>query len=70
MQNVLVDAIFNATQQLVQRANLVPLQADLTRAILQETLGTTIAGEIFQTMTQSEMRNNATVISTATTNRM
>ena len=67
MQNVLVDAIYNATPTTRTEWQAGPLQAD-SLGNLKETLGTTIAGEdIPNDVLKVEMRNNATVISTATT---
>ena len=67
MQNVLVDAIYNATPTTRTEWQAGPLQAD-TLGNLKETLWTTIAGEdIPNDVTKVEFRNNLTYISTATT---
>ena len=67
MQNVIVEAIYNATPTTRTEWQAWPLQAD-SLGNLKETLGTTIAGEdIPNDVLKVEMRNNATVISTATT---
>jgi len=67
MQNVLVDAIYNATPTTRTEWQAGPLQAD-SLGNLKETLGTTIAGEdIPSDVLKVETRNNATYISTATT---
>ena len=67
MQNVLVEAIYNATPTTRTEWQAGVLQAD-TLGNLKETLGTTIAGEdIPNDVTKVEQRNNATYISTATT---
>ena len=67
MQNVLVDAIYNATPTTRTEWQAWPLQAD-SLGNLKETLGTTIAGEdIPNDVLKVEMRNNLTYISTATT---
>ncbi len=67
MQNVLVEAIYNATPTTRTEWQAGPLQAD-SLGNLKETLGTTIAGEdIPNDVTKVEFRNNATYISTATT---
>jgi len=67
MQNVLVEAIYNATPTTRTEGQAGPLQAD-SLGNLKETLGTTIAGEdIPNDVTKVEFRNNLTYISTATT---
>ena len=67
MQNVLVDAIYNATPTTRTEWQAGPLQSD-SLGNLKETLGTTIAGEdIPNDVTKVEFRNNGTYISTATT---
>ena len=67
MQNVLVDAIYNATPTTRTEGQAWPLQAD-TAGNLNNNLGTTIAGEdITNDRLKTEYRGSSAYISTATT---